>query len=45
MNDQAARIDNIPFAAGIKKPGGFTSPVSATAIIALFVVLGVNLIA
>ena len=45
MNDQAARIDNIPFAEGSNKPRSFSSPVSATAIIALFVVLGVNLIA
>jgi hypothetical protein len=45
MNEQAAQIDNIPFADGSNKPRSFTSPVSATAIIALFVVLGMNLLA
>jgi hypothetical protein len=45
MNEQAAQIDNIRFAADGRKPRSFTSPVSATAIIALFVVLGMNLLA
>jgi len=45
MNKQAAQIANIPLAEGSNKPRSFTSPVSATAIIALFVVLGMNLIA
>lgn len=45
MDDQpAARILNIPMKAEVKKTGVFTSAVSATAIISLFVVLMVQLL-
>jgi hypothetical protein len=43
MSEQAAQIGNI-VSAGNKKQRLFTSYVSATAIVALFVVLGVRLL-
>jgi len=43
MSEQAAHIDNISWA-GSRKSRLFTSAVSATAIISLFVVLGVRLL-
>jgi hypothetical protein len=44
MNDPSAQIDNIPIAPGAKKVALFTSAVSATAIVSLFVVLAVQLL-
>jgi len=43
MSEQAVQIDNIRWA-GSRKSRLFTSSVSATAIISLFVVLGVRLL-
>lgn len=45
MQNDAARLAMIPAASSAKKPRLFTSIVSATAFVALFVVLGVNLLA
>lgn len=44
MTEQAAQIANIRSGAADRKPPLFTSPVSATAIITLFVMLGVKLL-
>jgi len=44
MTDLSAQIDNIPYAPGARKTALFTSAVSATAIISLFVVLMVQML-